>query len=110
MAEENPIVLSTPADEAVPDVQTDRLRQGSRGDAIVSGDNGAPAHAGSVKEALPPVLAALLVGGFPSTPLFPRNDGIITDFTTGRGGPARSAAGCQFSLLSDSAWNLDSRV
>ena len=54
------VILSTPADETVPDVHTDRLRQGSSGDATLSGDSGAVPHARSVKKEMPP----LLVGHF----------------------------------------------
>lgn len=35
--------------------------------------------------------------------------GLIADFVTGAGGPARTVVGTQFSIMSDSTWNLDSK-
>ena len=52
------VVLSTPADES-PAVQSPRANDGVAGPALQSGDNGAAAHARSVKK-LPPVLAGHL--------------------------------------------------
>ncbi len=46
----------------------------------------------------------------PPPPMYPRDDGLIADFTSGKGGPARTALDTQFSLLSDSAWNQQSEV
>lgn len=41
---------------------------------------------------------------------FPVKDGTIASFTTGGGGPARNDMGLHFSLFSDSALNMDSKV
>lgn len=41
---------------------------------------------------------------------YPRDDGLIADFTSGRQGPARTALDSRFSLFSDSVWNLHSKV
>jgi hypothetical protein len=44
------------------------------------------------------------------TPKYPRNDGLIADFSMGRGGPARNAVGESFGLISDSEFNGSSKV
>jgi hypothetical protein len=64
MTDDNPIVLSTPADD-LSIVQSSPASDGAAGRAPQSGDNGAAAHAGSLKKAahagslkeLPPVLS-----------------------------------------------------
>jgi hypothetical protein len=45
-----------------------------------------------------------------ATAPFPRKDGVIADFGGAPGGPPRSGMGLQFSLLSDSSWNLPSII
>jgi site-specific recombinase XerD len=58
MADDNPIVLSIPADD-LSAVQSSRAGDGAAGHAPQSGDSGAAAHARSLKE-MPPVLAGHL--------------------------------------------------
>lgn len=41
---------------------------------------------------------------------YPRADGLIADFASGPGGPARSALGTQFSIFSDSVFNVGSKI
>lgn len=53
------VILSTPANEAVTDVHTDRLRQGARGDVTASGANRSATHARSIRTRRPHHAASL---------------------------------------------------
>lgn len=48
--------------------------------------------------------------GHESAASYPGTDGLVADFASGRGGPIRTAFGTHISLLSDSVWNLKSKV
>ncbi len=58
------------------------------------------------------IFLALELSGRPATDSlpFPRNDGMLANFISGPGGPARNTFGGQFSIMSDSNWNLSSKI
>lgn len=51
-----------------------------------------------------------LLNALTQRPPYPRDDGMVADFTSAPGAPARNALGLQFSILSDSAWNKQSTL
>lgn len=58
------------------------------------------------------VFSAFIIGwylGYPLPEKYPRSDGLVADFTTGAGGPARNALGESFTVILDSDNNQISK-